>query len=272
MFPKKQVVIIAPPTIQQGWLREIFNMKRLILGTKEGMPNVHNGCTGNTYLKLSACEYERDVNVIRKRVTEVIKRRYKIYGYLQFSNYVKKYLAKNISKELKGERLLQEETRFLSKRFSGTLLIVDEAHNLRDKETVIKETTTVKPVPTVTAKPPTVTADEGDVDDLLDELGDEGLDIASTSDQSEGEGEGESEGEYNQGNVDRILAELEAENAAASVQEEKEEEEEEEEEENEIELTKQEGGANNNSDFDEEDSENEIELQPQERGFRRRRY
>jgi hypothetical protein len=151
MFPKKQVFIIAPPTIQAGWMREIFTLRKLILGKKNGEPNVHNGCTGNTYLRLAAVEYERDPDVIERKVREVIKRRYKIMGYLQFYNYVTKYIARFVSREIKDkERYNQEKSKYLMKKFSGSMIIVDEAHNLRDKETEI--------VPVATAATATVTA------------------------------------------------------------------------------------------------------------------
>lgn len=158
MFPRKQVYIIAPPTIQAGWLREIFNMRKLVLGSKPGMPNTHIGCTGNTYLMLASVEYERDVAVIKKKIGEIIKSRYKIMGYLQFYNYVIKYLNRNISKELSEENRRKERRKYLDKKFSGNLLIVDEAHNLRDTETEVVEVKEVKeappPPPAKEAPPP----------------------------------------------------------------------------------------------------------------------
>ncbi len=147
MFPKKQVIIIAPPTIQAGWLREIFNMNRLVIGKKDREPNTHNGCTGNTYLRLAAMEYERDRDVIERKIKEVIKRRYKIVGYLQFYNYVTKLVDRFVNKDIQDQTLYkQNRYMFLKKRFSGGMIIVDEAHNLRDLKTdVVEGPTTAKP-------------------------------------------------------------------------------------------------------------------------------
>ena len=139
IFPRKQVFIIAPPTIQAGWLREIFSLRRLVIGNKPGIRNSYNGCTGNTYLRLSGTEFERDPKVILRKVSAVVKTRYRIMGYLQFYNYVMKYLNRNISKDIKGDIRCFEEHRYLSDKFSGGMLIVDEAHNLRNIEVDICE-------------------------------------------------------------------------------------------------------------------------------------
>lgn len=132
MYPKKQVIIVAPRNIQPGFLRTIFNEQQLILGETDEEPNEFKGCTGNTYLKLSGNEYNRNVNTIVKRVNELKGKRYQLVGYFAFYKYLYDLLDKNISKKLKGERRAQEEARLLSKKFSGRLIIIDEAHNLRD--------------------------------------------------------------------------------------------------------------------------------------------
>ena len=158
MFPRKEVYIIAPPTIQAGWMREIFSMRKLTIGKKPGVPNTHNGCTGNTYLRLTSTEYERDASVIKKKVEALIKSRYKIMGYLQFYNYVMKYLTRNISKELSEENRKRERRKYLDQKFSGKLLIIDEAHNLRDAESEVVEAPAKPPAPppkeTPSAPPP----------------------------------------------------------------------------------------------------------------------
>ena len=131
-YPRKKVIIVAPPNIQAGFERTIFNEAQLILGTREGEPNQFRGCTGNTYLRLTATEYLRDSKLIMMRVSRMRAKRYSLFGYTQFYNYVRGILERRLSKQLKGERLFQEEMKELRKIFSGTLLIIDEAHNLRD--------------------------------------------------------------------------------------------------------------------------------------------
>ena len=131
MFPRKQVIIVAPRNIQPNFSREIFSEGKLVLGEDEE-PNTYMGCTGDTYLKLTGMEYNRDVSQIMNRVNALKARRYQFVGYLAFYNYLKNLLDREVSRSLKDERRTQEEMRVLSKKFSNRLIIIDEAHNVRD--------------------------------------------------------------------------------------------------------------------------------------------
>ena len=183
MYPRKQVYIIAPPTIQAGWLREIFNYKKLIIGKKPGVPNLHTGCTGNTYLRLTSTEYERDIEVIRKKINEMIKARYKIVGYLQFYNYVMKYLDRNISSGINATKRQELEAKYLDLKFSSSLIIVDEAHNLRDTDTEVVE---IKTVP----------ATQQTVEETVEETVEDTVEntVENTVEETNNEGENDNEG------------------------------------------------------------------------------
>ena len=130
-FPRKQVIIVAPRNIQPNFSREIFSETKLKIGEDEE-PNEYMGCTGNTYLKLTGMEYNRDPAVIMNRVNALKSKRYQLIGYLAFYNYIRDVLDREVSKTLKGERRSQEEMKVLSKKFSNRLIIIDEAHNVRD--------------------------------------------------------------------------------------------------------------------------------------------
>uniref|UniRef100_A0A6C0K463 Helicase ATP-binding domain-containing protein n=1 Tax=viral metagenome TaxID=1070528 RepID=A0A6C0K463_9ZZZZ len=131
-YPKDKVFLIAPPTIQEGFYSTIFDVNRLTLGTTETEPNSAIGCTGTTYMELTGTMMDRDKARIERRVRKAIKQRYTVSGYLQFAYYVRDLLA-NIDEDLSEEERDEEERRILSRKFSGKLLIVDEAHNLRDE-------------------------------------------------------------------------------------------------------------------------------------------
>jgi hypothetical protein len=131
MFPRKQVIIVAPRNIQPNFSREIFSETKLKLGEDEE-PNEYMGCTGNTYLKLTSSEFNRDKQSIMNRVNSLKARRYQFVGYLAFYNYLRDLLDREISKDLKGERREEEEFLILRKKFSNRLIIIDEAHNIRD--------------------------------------------------------------------------------------------------------------------------------------------
>jgi hypothetical protein len=129
-YPRNEVFLVAPPTIQQGFFRTIFDIKKVIIG-QGTEPNSASQCTGVTYMKLTNTLYERDITKIEKAVNKAIRRRYKVFGYISFANFIRDTL-KGIPLEASEELKTQLKKDKIRKKFSGKLLIVDEAHNLRD--------------------------------------------------------------------------------------------------------------------------------------------
>jgi hypothetical protein len=129
MYPKRSVIIVAPRNIQPGFRRTIFDDEALKV--PETGPNTANGCTGNTYLKRTSTEFEKDRGTIIRRVNQSIQSRYTFLGYIQFHRMIEDIL-KNIPKTLDEEAARVRANRLLRREFSGRLLIIDEAHNLRD--------------------------------------------------------------------------------------------------------------------------------------------
>ncbi len=130
LSPKNKVYILAPPAIQAGFYRTIFDPSRIIFGTDD-KPNSHEGCTGNRYLELAQMLYERDKREIELRVNRLISKRYAIMGYVAFRNMVLNILSQ-ISTTLSPEKKQQQKIILLQRALSGSFFIVDEAHNLRD--------------------------------------------------------------------------------------------------------------------------------------------
>lgn len=130
-FPRNPVYIVAPRTIQPGFRRTIFDDESLKIGEGEDEPNMANGCTGNTYLKRTGSEFERDKSTIIRRVSQSINSRYIFLGYIQFHRLIDDILKK-IPKGLDEETKKRQQRHLLRREFSGKLLIIDEAHNLRD--------------------------------------------------------------------------------------------------------------------------------------------
>jgi len=131
LSPKNKVFIIAPPAIQPGFYRTIFDSSRIKFGSESDVPNEHEGCTGNRYLYLTQTQYEREKKDIELRVNKLINKRYSIMGYVAFRNMVKEIIGQ-IPVTLNPEKKAQQETRLLQNALSGSLIIVDEAHNMRD--------------------------------------------------------------------------------------------------------------------------------------------
>lgn len=123
-YPQDEVYILAPPNIQPNFEKTIFDAQRMTIGKGEEQ-NTINSCTGDKYLALTGSLLERDPKIIQNRVKDLIKSRYKIFGYIEFAGVIKKILDRFPGQE----ELANEEIR---KTFSGKMLIIDEAHNLRD--------------------------------------------------------------------------------------------------------------------------------------------
>lgn len=129
-YPRKQVIIISPRNIQPGFRRTIFDDEALQIGEGD-TPNTAKGCTGNGYLKRTGSELERDRDVVIRRISQSIQTRYLFMGYIQFHRMIDD-LIKRVPKGLDEEAAIMQRDRILRREFGGRLVIIDEAHNLRD--------------------------------------------------------------------------------------------------------------------------------------------
>jgi hypothetical protein len=141
-YPRRQVIIVAPRNIQPGFRRTIFDDEALIV-PEEGT-NLAKGCTGNMYLKRTGTEAEKDRGVISRRITQSINTRYLFMGYIQFHRMIDD-LLKRVPKGLDDEAAAEQRDRILRREFSGRLVIIDEAHNLRDNPAESAEDDTDNP-------------------------------------------------------------------------------------------------------------------------------
>lgn len=132
-YPRDQVIIVAPPNIQPEFERNIFNIENVRIGkgftenisrSSEAIANTANGCTGNTYLKLTGTLYEQDKRYIELEVKRLIKKRYKLMGYQKFADEIENASLKKTTADDVNSKL--------NEVFGGKVIIIDEAHNLRD--------------------------------------------------------------------------------------------------------------------------------------------
>lgn len=130
-YPGRKVYIVAPPNIQEGFRRTIFDMEGLTIG-KGSTENSHRGCTGNIYLSLTGMYMERDPKVIEAKVTKLIKSRYEFFGYTSFYNHIRRIMATVSTKVLPEKERETYKRTALRAEFSNRAIIIDEAHNLRD--------------------------------------------------------------------------------------------------------------------------------------------
>jgi hypothetical protein len=137
-LPYSTVYIVAPQAIAEGFRRTIFDASKLVPVSKEqtkltGERWTSPQCTGMTYPRLTGTAGLESREAIQAEVDKRVRKRYNIMGYLKFANWVKNRLAA-IPATITGEARKDREREELMRLFSDHLIIIDEAHNLRDVE------------------------------------------------------------------------------------------------------------------------------------------
>ena len=135
-MPHNKVYILAPQAIADGFRRTIFNVDRLKPTTRDefaltGERWKSPQCTGMTYLHLTGTAASESKTEIEKEVTKIVRTRYEIMGYRRFANMVEG-LMNRIPAHITGAARDDEISALLTRMFADHLIIVDEAHNLRD--------------------------------------------------------------------------------------------------------------------------------------------
>jgi hypothetical protein len=139
--PQNTVYILAPSAIATGFRRTIFDVNKLLPATKEELALTGEywkspQCTGMTYLRLAGVADNPNKEVVEKEVERIVRRRYKIMGYLEFANMIIRKFN-TIPGHLSADERNEAEKAMLHAMFSDHLLIIDEAHNLRDSDAEI---------------------------------------------------------------------------------------------------------------------------------------
>jgi hypothetical protein len=139
-LPNRTVFILAPQAIAEGFRKTIFDVSKLVPTTREefalsGERWKSPQCTGMTYLRLTNMEAEPNRDVIDTAVRKMINSRYKIMGYLAFAKMMQnKFNEAPKSIQEDKSRFDEYKNNKIISMFNDHLLIVDEAHNLRDEK------------------------------------------------------------------------------------------------------------------------------------------
>ena len=134
--PSFTVYIIAPQAIEEGFRRTIFDVSKLVPASKDEFALTGERwrspqCTGMTYLRMAGVAASESREEIQTEVNKLIRRRYKIMGYRAFANWVKRNLDA-VPEVIQGVERVDKQKEILRRLFCDHLIIVDEAHNLRD--------------------------------------------------------------------------------------------------------------------------------------------
>lgn len=110
----RRILILCSKNIQIGWKQTIYTPDR---GS--------NQCTGDAFTS-SEANTQRETN-------KLIKQYYEIMAYQSFSNFVKRKQLEFIQ-SLPEDEKEQGKQRWIHSYFSDRLMVIDEAHNIRDDQ------------------------------------------------------------------------------------------------------------------------------------------
>lgn len=113
LYDEPDVWIISKKALKKSFEQEVF--QTLLLLTPEFL---RNQCTGDHYYQLIPDSDKLSSEKLIQRIQKVIKSRYRFYGYEKFANLINTYLEEGV----------------LEDKIKNKLIIIDEAHNIRNLE------------------------------------------------------------------------------------------------------------------------------------------
>jgi hypothetical protein len=128
-FQDKKVLVLANPSIQENFKNQIFDVSRVNLDV-DGLLTSKQ-CTGRRYLDILQRGQHQPLKVstreqqetLMSRASKIINEFYEFQGYGEFANILEKQKIRNTPNDVKS---------WIHATFDNRLLIVDEAHNLRE--------------------------------------------------------------------------------------------------------------------------------------------
>jgi hypothetical protein len=128
--PHMKVIVLAPHALQDNFKNTIFDTDKISWDDGEWSSKQ---CTGTSYLERLNLMEVNDLRKVQYQVDEDKRKRYTITGYQAFANWITRTLKAEIGAGLVDPELRRAaEDDILRRLFSDHLIIVDEAHNLRD--------------------------------------------------------------------------------------------------------------------------------------------
>ena len=127
-----QVIVLVPQALKENFKRTVFDTSKLVWDSNDKSWTTRQ-CTGTAYLERLGLLENPDQRIVTFKIEESKRARYNVIGYQAFANWIEKTLAKRIPAGLTDPVARQAaENELLRRLFSDHLIIVDEAHNLRD--------------------------------------------------------------------------------------------------------------------------------------------
>ena len=130
--PSQKVIVLVPQALKENFKNTVFDPSDITWDAEAGQWTSQQ-CTGTSYLERLGLLENPDLKAVTFKVEEDKRARYTVTGYAAFANWIERTLEKRIPiglKDVAARRALEDD--ILRQLFSDHLIIVDEAHNLRD--------------------------------------------------------------------------------------------------------------------------------------------
>lgn len=135
---QKKVLVILSSALIDNFKKQIFDITKYDIKTHQA-----NLCTGTTYPEEVIDRSRLKPEELTKRINRLINDKYQFMGYKELALLMDKIRAKIEQFEKNEEKIEQKFNERLSEIFSDRLIIIDEAHNLRNpSETGVKQIST----------------------------------------------------------------------------------------------------------------------------------
>jgi len=125
----KRIIILANGLIQNNFRKEILNITRIKKAFEKKMDIIPQ-CTGNIYKEQLGDIKKYDDKKLAKVIDKIIDKNYSIMGYRAFANEVSRLENKAIKNKPANTHEYYKR-KIINENYSNTVLILDEAHNIR---------------------------------------------------------------------------------------------------------------------------------------------
>jgi len=129
----KKIIVVASDFVQKNYQKQLFDENKL--KNIGGLWNLKS-CTGNKFLKeinpMSMKNLSKEHVV--KQIKKIIKENYEFMAYLEFARQIEKEIKKVTLNDGESEASRKTKIQAVRDEYSDRLIIIDEVHNIRDKD------------------------------------------------------------------------------------------------------------------------------------------
>ena len=132
-----KIIVVASPNVQENFRLQLFNEENLNPYSDAYGWTLKNSCVGNKFIREITQSNngklfkKEEKNVLIRKINRIIDNNYMFKGYEQFYNYFEKKIVISSKLDTKTQQKMFKQK--IKKMFSNSVIIIDEAHNLRSE-------------------------------------------------------------------------------------------------------------------------------------------